>query len=127
MKVGSTIKWTDDSGKEVLGQVVALDSKRVKFKTVKEGVLEVLLSDGIFELSKETLVFTDTPPPEPKKSSRSKKAPTSGSKTEAALKLYSAMPNATRQEVIKAFIEKVGLTPSGAATYYTNCKKRSSK
>lgn len=126
MKVGSTIKWTDDNGKETLGQVLTVDSKRVKFKTEKQGVLDVLLSDGIFELSKETLNFEEAPP-EPKKGSRSKREPTIGSKTEAALKLYKSMPGSTRQEIIKAFIDKVGLTPSGAATYYTNCKKRSTK
>lgn len=126
MKVGSVIKWTDDSGKETLGQVITVDNKRVKFKTQDQGVLDVLLSDGIFELSKETLKFVD-PPQEVKKSSRSKREPTAGSKTEAALKLYKSMPGASRQDIIKAFIEKVGLTPSGAATYYTNCKKRTTK
>lgn len=125
MKVGSIIKWTDDKENETLGEVVSLDSKRVKFKT-KDGMLDVLLSDGIFELYKgtENLTFDDVKPPEVKKTKKLQRPPTKGSKTEAALAIYKAMPTSTRQEIIKAFIEKVKLTPSGAATYYTNCKKK---
>jgi hypothetical protein len=45
-------------------------------------------------------------------------------KADIARKLYKAMKaTSTRQELLKAFQEKAGLTPSGSATYLANFKK----
>jgi len=50
----------------------------------------------------------------------------SGSKTEAAQKIYDRMnaQGATRQEVVKAFVAELGLSPAGANTYFYNCSKK---
>lgn len=124
MKVGDTIKWTAE-GKTVTGQVLAMDDKRVKFQTKTE-VLDVLLDDGKFEVIDGTVAVEPSPAPQRKaRSAKTKRPPAAGTKTEAAMAIYKAMPNGTRQEIIKAFIDRIGLSPAGAATYYTNCKNAS--
>jgi hypothetical protein len=126
MKVGDVVRWTSDDGrgeKTLLGEITLITDKRIKFKTI-EGELDVLKTDGKFEPTDEKIDFPATAPPAPKKRSKKKtNQPTAGSKTEAAIKIYRSMQGSTRGEIIKALIDKANLTPAGAATYYTNCKK----
>lgn len=130
MKAGDVITWTSDGDGRpettVLAQVISLTDRRIKLR-VKDGTeVNVLLTDGTFTPSTEEFKL-EVPAPRTKKSSRKKKAPATGSKTERALEVMKSMPTGTRGEIIKAFVDKVGLTPAGAATYYTNCRKALSK
>jgi hypothetical protein len=123
MKVGDRIKWTAND-RTYLGVVMAVTDKHVKVRTPEE-IKEFPLDYDKFEIVEETLTVDAESSPETKKdrAERLKRPSTAGTKTEAALVVYKSMPDATRQEIIKAFQEKVGLSAAGAATYYTNCKK----
>jgi hypothetical protein len=46
------------------------------------------------------------------------------SKAEAAREVYDKLKGKTRKEVIKVFMEGVGLTKAGASTYYYDIKKK---
>lgn len=49
--------------------------------------------------------------------------PGAGTKMERAIDIYKAMPGASRQQLISAFVDQLGMTPAGASTYAYNVKK----
>lgn len=49
------------------------------------------------------------------------------SKADVAREIFKLMAGKSRKEIIAAFISDAGLTPAGAATYFINIKRESSK
>lgn len=50
-------------------------------------------------------------------------APAVGTKMAQCYRLFENYPGYSRAEMINVFVQEVGMTPAGAATYYANCKK----
>lgn len=125
MHPGDFIKWTseDEEGKfSHVGQVISSNDTWIEMKT-EYGTMCFRRKDGTVE---------PHAPVEFKNKSDSKPKPTvdapkrdvkAGSKLERCIEVYKTMRNATRKELIAAFVEQVGMTEAGASTYAAQVKK----
>jgi DNA-directed RNA polymerase specialized sigma24 family protein len=66
----------------------------------------------------------DAKPVSKKKSEPKERKVRSGTKMEAALAVMTKYPDKARKEIIAKFIDDVGLTKAGAATYYSLVQKK---
>jgi hypothetical protein len=123
MHAGDFIKWTseDEDGKfSHVGQIISQNDVWIEFQTV-HGVMFVQRNDGKFEPHAPIkLAVTDKPKAgldQPKRDVKS------GSKLERCLTIYKRMKEASRKDLIAAFVDEVGMTQAGASTYAAQVRK----
>lgn len=123
MKIGDFIEWTsqDEEGKFThVGKVLSVDDNEVELLT-KVGTMTVPLDDGSFKKTKPIKLadITEVMAKVKKEIAVAK----TGTKLERAVVLYRNMKDATRQKLIKAFVEELDMTPAGASTYAAKVRK----
>lgn len=141
LKKGQAIKWTakDAQGEFThVGVIVSVKGDRVEFVT-EQGMFNVGVKDGAFESAKMTAklkelaaaketvqvekVSTATVHSAPK-AKRERKARGEGpSKKDQAQTIYNELRAHGRDVIVQRFIDVLGMTKSGANTYFYNCKK----
>jgi len=123
MNKGDFIKWTstDEEGAfSHVGRVLEVTDTNVTFET-KMCVMTVPLTDGTFESAKAFKI--DTPVAQPTAPKQKAKATKTGTKLERAVVIYRQMKDATRKELIEAFVKQLDMTPAGASTYAAQVRK----
>lgn len=124
MKVGDRIKWRsqDENGEFVtVGKVYAINDKFVWF--FAEGLqMSVPLTDGTFEVT-NVATTTEVKVAAEAAITKAKAAVRTGTKLEQAVDIYKGMKDATRQKLIKAFVDQLEMTTAGASTYAAKVRK----
>lgn len=121
LNIGDTVKWITDED-TVIGVVLSVGD-RIELKTAY-GLMEMPCTDGKFVKTNETVPVRKVDDAVVKTAATTtKKKLEAGSKIAQAVELYKNNREASRQELINLFVDKLGMTPAGASTYASQVKK----
>jgi len=120
MNTGSFTKWTgaDEEGTfSHIGKIVSQNETWIDIQT-PVGLMHVRRQDGTFE--EHAPITLKESVQAPKTVTKHHKGNT---KIGRALVIYQGMKNASRQQLMAAFVEQLGMSPAGASTYAAQVKK----